>query len=172
MPPADRMIRHGTRSMRSQRWLLLLSGLLLSACDLGPLNPDTVMYVRVPPQDSEKFTASLASLLKEEGISASVARTIEPFPSTNHVLEGTNWSVRVWAQNAVLDPEEGKACGYPPLGPVEQTQYLVSVQRRSPMSKSRAREMFARLKTKLLERGYKITPRQTPCEPLSKPSAT
>ena len=166
------MMRSSGRPRLAQRLLLLSSGLLLTACDLGPFNPDTVMYVRVPPQDAEKFTGSLASLLKEEGISASMGQTVEPYPSTNHVLEGTNWSVRVWAQNAVLDPEEGKACGYPPLGPVEQTQYLVSVQRRSPISESRAREIFARLKTKLLERGYTITALQTPCEPLSKPFAS
>lgn len=162
------MTRSGGRSMLAQRLLPLSFGLLLTACDLGPFNLDTVMYVRVPPQDAERFTSLLASLLKEEGISASLGRTVEPFPSTNHLLEGTSWSVRVWSQNAVLDPKEGEACGYPPHGPVEQTQYLVSVQRRSPMSEGRAREVFARLKTKLLERGYEITARQTPCEPLSK----
>ena len=164
------MTRYGSPPMLAQRWLVLTLVLLLTACDLGPFDQDTEMYVRVPPQDAEKFTASLASLLREEGINASVGRTIEPYPSTNHVLDGTSWSVRVWAQNAVLDPEEGKACGYPPFGPVEQTQYLVSVQRRSPISESRAQEMFARLKTKLSERGYRITARQTPCEPLRKAS--
>ena len=163
------MTPHRSLLKHAQQWLLLVLGLLATACDLGPFNPDTVMFVRVPQQDAEEFTASLASLLKEEGINASVGRTIDPFPSTNHLLEGRSWSVRVWAQNAVLDPEEGKACGYPHAGPVEQTQYLISVQRRNPMSDSRARQMFAKLKTKLLERGYKVTARQTPCESLSKP---
>jgi len=164
------MTRYRGRPKFAQRWLVLAFGLLLTACDLGPFDPDKVMYVRVPPQDAEMFAASLALLLKEEGINASVGRTVEPYPSTNHVLDGTSWSVRVWAQNAVLDREEGIACGYPPLGPVEQTQYLVSVQRRSPISESRAQEIFVRLKTKLSERGYRITARQTPCEPLRNPS--
>jgi len=146
-------------------------GFVLTSCDLGPSNPETEMYVRVAPKDAEKFTLLLASILKKEGLSASVGRTAEPLPATNHVLDAKNLNVRVWAQNAVLDAEEGKACGYPFLSPVEQTQYLVSVQRRSPLSERRAREMFAQLRTKLVERGYTIAARQMPCQPLAKTPA-
>ena len=154
--------------MRPSQWLAIAFGVVLTSCDMGPSNSDTEMYVRVPPQDAQKFMATLASILGDEGVSASVGRTAESPPATNHILEAKSLNVRVWAQNVVLDPEEGKACGYPFLNPVEQTQYVVSVQRRSPLSEDRARQMFAKLRTKLVERGYTITARQMSCQPLSK----
>jgi hypothetical protein len=162
------MIFREDPSARPQWWLLLATGLLLAACDLGPNNPETEMYVGVRPPEAERFTATLASILKDEGISASVGRTVDPLPATNHLLEGRSWQVRVWAQNAVLDPEEGVGCGYPPLSPVDQTQYVVSVQRRNPLSERRAGELFARLRAKLVGRGYKVTAQQMPCERLGK----
>jgi len=159
--------------MSIQPWPILTIALLLTACDTGPFNPDTEMYVRVQLQDAEKFTVSLAALLEEEGLNASVGRTTEPFPSTNHVLEGTNWSVRVWAQNAVLDPEPGKACGYdPPFSAVEQTQYVIAVNRRHPLAERQAKQTFVRLWNALAQRGYTVAHRQMPCLPLPKRSQT
>jgi hypothetical protein len=159
------MMRDGEGSIGFKRWSLALFGLVLASCDLGPSNPDTVMYVRVPPQEAQRFTAMLATILQSEGLSASVGRTVDPYPATNHILEGTSLRVRVWAQNAVLDPEEGKACGHS-TSPVEQTQYVVSVQRRNPLSEGRARQIFSSLKAKFAERGYTVEAHQMPCQPL------
>jgi hypothetical protein len=160
--------RGGPLLIRPDRWWVLVLGMVLTSCDLGPSDRDTEMYVRVPPEEAEKFTSTLASVLKNEGLSASLGRTTERFPRTNHVLHATSLNVRVWAQNAVLDPEESKACGYPAFSPVEQTQYVVSVQRRTPLSGGRARRIFDQVRATLAQRGYAIAPRQMPCQPLTK----
>ena len=147
--------------------------LVLASCDVGPDNPDTTMYVRVPLRHADGFTAMLASMLNDEGLSTSIGRTVDPAPATNHVLDAKSLNVRVWAQNAVLDPEPGKACGYdPPFSPVEQTQYVVSVNRRHPLAEQRARQMFVNLWKALTERGYTVARRQMPCLPLPKPGGT
>ena len=147
--------------------------MVLASCDLGPDNPETTMYVRVPLRHADGFTAMLASMLKDEGLNTSIGRTVDPSPATNHVLDAKNRYVRVWAQNAVLDPEPGKACGYdPPFSPVEQTQYVVVVNRRHPLGERQARQMFVRLWRALNERGYTVGYRQTPCLPLPKRSGT
>jgi hypothetical protein len=155
-----------------KRWLLAACAMLLTACDLGPSNPDTEMYVRVPTREASTFTSILASVLKEKGLSASTGRTTEPAPATTYVLEAKSWAVRVWAQNAVLDPQAGLACGYPSEVSGERSQYLVSVQRRWPLAAQRARETFAELRKSFEQRGYTVAQRQMPCEPLSKTVGT
>jgi len=162
------MARQGNwRSTQPKHWSLVAIAVVLGSCDLGPSNPDTTMYVRVPLRHADSFTAMLASILKNEGLSTSIGRTVDPAPVTNHVLEAKSLNVSVWAQNAVLDPEAGKACGYdPPFSPVERTQYVVSVNRRHPLAERRARQTFVRLWKVLAERGYPVARRQMPCLPL------
>src|SRR4030095_13274417 len=106
------MVRQG--STRFRHWSVMAIAKVLASCDLGPDNPDTTMYVRVPLRHADGFTAMLASMLKDEGLSTSIGRTVDPAPATTHVLDAKSLNVRVWAQNAVLDPEPGKACGYDP----------------------------------------------------------
>lgn len=111
-------------------------------------------------------------MLEDEGLRLSIGRTIAPFPATNHVLEAKNLSVSVYAQNAVLDPDESKACGYDsPLSPVDQTQYVVSVNRRHPFADRQAREVYVRLWKKLADHGYTVADTQMPCLPLPKRGA-
>ena len=141
--------------------------LFLTGCDLGPSNPRTEMYVRVPSPTAPKFTTTLATILEEQGLSVSTGRTTEPEPRTTFVLEAKSWSVRVWAQNAVLDPAASAACGYPPQVSGERTQYIVSVQRRSPLWAKRAQDFFTDLRKKLVRRGYIVAERQMPCERLT-----
>lgn len=135
---------------RPRRWSVIAMAMVLASCGLGPDNPNTTMYVRVPLHHSDEFTAMLASMLKDEGLNTSIGRTVDPAPATAHVLEAKSLNVRVWAQNAVLDPEPGRACGYdPPFSTVEQTQYVVAVNRRHPLAERRAaadvRETMARV---------------------------
>ena len=130
--------------------------------------------IRVSGQDCSTETEEgahtgevLASMLKEEGLSTSVGRTVDPVPATNHVLDAKSLNVRVWAQNAVFDPEPGRACGYdPPFSAVEQTQYVVAVNRRHPLAERQAKRMFASLWNALAKRGYTVARRQMPCLPL------
>jgi hypothetical protein len=113
----------------------------------------------------------LASILKDDGLNTSIGRTVDPLPATSHVLDAKSLNVRVWAQNAVLDPEPGKACGYdPPFSAVEQTQYVVAVNRRHPLAERQARQMFVKLWRTFDERGYTVAHRQMPCLPLPKRS--
>jgi hypothetical protein len=164
------MVRRGTRP---KHWSVVAIAIVLASCDLGPSNPDTTMYVRVPLRHADSFTAMLASILKDEGLSTSIGRTVDPAQATNHVLEAKNLNVNVWAQNAVLDPEPGKACGYDPtFSPVEQTQYVVKVNRRHPLAERRARQTFVRLWKALSERGYRVARSQMPCLPLPKRGGT
>ena len=164
------MVRQGNRrSTRPRQWSVVSIAIVLASCDLGPSNPDTTMYVRVPFRHADNFTPMLAAILKDQGLSTSIGRTVDPAPFTNHVLEAKSLNVNVWAQNVLLDPEEGKACGYdPPWRPTEQTQYLVSVNRRHPLAERRARQTFVRLWKALAERGYTVARRQMPCLPLPK----
>jgi hypothetical protein len=168
------MVRHGNRrSTRLKHLSVVAIATVLASCDLGPSNPDTTMYVRVPLAHADHFTAMLASILKDEGLSTSIGRTADTAPATIHVLEAKSLNLSVWAQNAVLDPEAGKACGYdPPFSPVEQTQYVVSVNRRHPLAERRARQTFVRLWKVLAERGYPVARRQMPCLPLPKRTGT
>jgi len=125
------------------------------------------MYVQVPLRQADGFTATLASILNSEGLSASVGRTGDPSPATNHVLDAKSLGVRVWAQNAVLDPEHGNACGYkPPFSSVEQTQYVIAVNRRHPLAGRQAQQTFVKLWNELRQRGYTVARRQMPCLPL------
>jgi len=140
---------------------------LLAACDLGPRDPGTVMYVRVPSPKAPAFTTILASMLKDEGLNASIGRTTEPEPRTGYVLDAKNLNVRVRAENAVLGPTESRACGYPSEVSWEQTQYVVSIQRRSPFAATRTRELFTELRSKLVQRGFTVAARQMPCKQLT-----
>jgi hypothetical protein len=164
------MVRQGNRrSTRLRQWFVVAFAIVLASCELGPSNPDTTMYVRVPLRHADSFTVMLASILKDEGLRTSIGRTVDPAPATNHVLDAKSFNVSVWAQNAVLDPEPGKACGYDrPFSPVEQTQYVVSVNRRHPLAGGRARQVFVRLWKALAKRGYTVARRQMPCLPLPK----
>lgn len=127
------------------------------------------MYVQVPFRQAGGFTALLASMLDNEGLRASIGRTVDPSPATNHVLDAKSLSVRVWAQNAVLDPEPGKACGYEPhSSPVEQIQYVIAVNRRHPLAERQAQQTFVKLWNELRQRGYAVARRQMPCLPLPK----
>jgi len=145
----------------------------LASCDMGPNNPDTTMYVRVPLRHAEGFTVMLASMLKDEGLSTSIGRTVDAPPAINHVLDARSLSVRVWAQNAMLDPEPGKACGYdPPFSPVEQTQYVIAVNRRHPLAEQQAQQTFVNLWKALAHRGYTVARRQMPCLRLPKRNGT
>jgi len=152
---------------RPKLWWVMAMAMALASCDYGPDNPNTTMYVRVPLRHADGFTPMLASMLKEEGLSTSVGRTVDPVPATNHVLDAKSLNVRVWAQNAVFDPEPGRACGYdPPFSAVEQTQYVVAVNRRHPLAERQAKRMFASLWNALAKRGYTVARRQMPCLPL------
>ena len=149
-------------------WLTIVGvASLLAACDLGPPDPATEMYVRVPSSSAPEFTSTLATMLKDTGLRASIGQSTAPAPGTTYVLDAKNLSVRIRAQNVVLSPAEAMACGYPAEVSREQTQYLVSVQRRSPLATDRARLLFTELKNKLGQRGYIIAGRQMPCARLT-----
>ena len=140
---------------------------VLVSCGLGPSDPATEMYVQVPQASADDFTGALAEILKKQGFGASIGRTTDPSPSTNHVLEARSLYVRVWSQNAVLDPGDDKTCGYPGWSPVDRMQYLVSVQPMFSVFKNRARSTFVTLKSELMKRGYRITNQQLRCQSLN-----
>lgn len=146
-------------------WAIAGFAAFLTSCDLGNVDPDTEMYVRVPASDMGGFLSALAAILRQDGLSASTGDS--PVTGTTlHVLDAKNLSLRVWAQNAVLSSEENAACGYSAVTSVERTQYLVSVQRRSPLGQQKARELFTALRREFVRRGYVVASGQMPCEPL------
>jgi hypothetical protein len=138
-----------------QRILPIVAVVLLTSCMES--EPSTELRVCVDSTTASAFTERLGGLLKRYGFTVARGRAVDEHGNSNFVLEAKHGNVRVWAQNAPLNPpsEVSNVENYSPGLGIDPNEYFVSVQARLPVLPTKAKTVFARLRSDLLTLGYR-----------------
>jgi hypothetical protein len=142
--------------MKSKKnYLLIVFLSLIASC--AQSDPSTEMYICLHPKVSAHFTNDLASILRRDGFNSTLGRAIDENGHTTFVLQANRRFVKVWAQNVPANPpyEVSDLDKFAMSPSVIPTEYFVSVQSRSLLSRSAAREDFKKIRAQLLSAGFK-----------------
>jgi hypothetical protein len=128
---------------------------LLTSCMES--EPSTELRICVNPETASVFTERLGGVLTRYGFTVARGRAVDEHGNSNFVLEAKHGNVRVWVQNAPLNPpsDVSNAENYSPGLGIDPNEYFVSVQARFPVLPTKARAVFARLRSDLLKLGYR-----------------
>lgn len=150
-------------SMRmTKRCIFVILMFLQASCTQS--DPAMKMYFCVNPKTSTEFTSELATILRRHGFDPAQGKAVDEYGHTNFVLEADARFVRIWAQNAPVDPprEVPNLQNYAAGLSVDPNQYVISVQARIPFVRSRARRTFESLRDELRRSGFRECSRVKP----------
>ncbi|HEY2686363.1 MAG TPA: hypothetical protein VGI93_22820 [Steroidobacteraceae bacterium] len=135
--------------------LVLLSSIALTACTGG--GAAFVFYVVVEPSEATKFLATVTTVAKENGMETAEAQVVSDTGDVLKVLEGWNFTQRLWVQSTPLSGDEDpQLCGVYHEPHSDPAQFTLFAQQRFLGSKATAKKLGERVFSELRKAGFDV----------------
>jgi hypothetical protein len=129
-----------------------------------PYDPNASTYVTIDPKDTDRFLSDLGEISKDHGLTPWRGSATPDHGRTLYVFEATGLGLNIWSQNVTMSGHE--CAQFPGVGSDPGQFTLHALPAVWLPIRQRATELFERVRTDLLRKGYRLSAQATtPCDP-------